>query len=87
MLIGKYVKIIKDVWLKEKEDNIIKLIRTTPKGRKNLVWCKMAVLLAVVFVLDVTLNGSNLLLGKFTYGLGGMGRQLVSVIAYKASIW
>lgn len=75
------------LWLKEKEDNIIKLLRTTPKGRKNLVWCKMAVLLSVVSALDVILNGSNILLGKFMYGLGDMGRQLVSVIAYKASIW
>ncbi len=74
------------VWLRDKEDNNLVLIRTTPVGRTTLVFSKLFMLTVFVFLLNIFLNGVNLLVGEAVYGLGELGREIVSVLGYRSTV-
>ena len=74
------------VWLRDKEDNNLVLIRTTPVGRTTLVLSKLFMLTIFVFLLNLLLNGVNLLVGEAMYGLGDLKREIISVLGYRNTV-
>lgn len=74
------------VWLRDKEDNNLVLIRTTPVGRTTLVLSKLFMLTVFVFLLNILLNGANLLVGEVLYGLGNLEREIISVLGYRSTV-
>ncbi|MBE5949359.1 MAG: hypothetical protein E7261_10065 [Lachnospiraceae bacterium] len=74
-------------WLRDREGGTMLLIRTTPVGRTALVWYKLFLLTIVVFVLNLLLNGGNLLGSELVYGLGDLDRELISVIEYRRTVF
>ncbi len=75
------------VWLKEKEQNMLLLLRTTYRGRLSLAGSKLAVVvLACVFV-GVGLYGGNIIAAMAMFGLGDLGRPLASVCDYGHTLW
>ena len=75
------------VWLKEKEQNIMLLLRTAYRGRLSLAGSKLAlVVMACVFV-GVGLYGCNIIVAMAMFGLGDLNRPLASVCDYGHTLW
>jgi len=75
------------VWLKEREQNMLLLLRTAKNGRVRLALCKLAVLVVSCVGAGVLLYGSNLVVAGIRYDLGDMSRPLASVFEYGHTLW
>ncbi len=75
------------LWLKEKEQNMMLLIRTTYNGRIKLAASKLAVLVFTCVFAGVGLYGGNALAGAVMYGLGDLTRPLATVYDYGHTLW
>ncbi len=75
------------LWLKEREQNMMVLIRTTYNGRLKLAASKLMALVFVCVFLGIGLYGGNALAGAFMYGLGDLGRPLATVYDYGHTLW
>lgn len=75
------------VWLKEKEQNMMLLLRTTYRGRVSLAGSKLAVMVMSCVFLGVGLYGGNAIAAACMYGLGDLGRPLASVYDYGHTLW
>ena len=75
------------VWIKEKEQGVLLLIRTSGKGRKSLAVTKLTALVIACVVSVIGLYVSNLLVAERLYGLGDMSRPLASVYMYGTTVW
>jgi len=75
------------VWLKEREQNVLLLLRTTCHGRISLAGSKLEVMVMACIVLGVGLYGGNALVAEVMYGLGDLGRPLASVCDYGHTLW
>ena len=76
------------VWLKEREQNMMLLLRTTYRGRVSLAASKLAVMVISCMFLGVGLYGGNALAASLMYGgLGDLTRPLASVYDYGHTLW
>lgn len=75
------------LWLKEREQNMLLLIRTTYNGRIKLAVSKLTVLIFTCAFAGVGLYGSNALVGAIMYGLGDLSRPLATVYDYGHTLW
>ncbi len=75
------------VWLKEREQNMMLLLRTTYRGRVSLAGSKLAVMVMSCVFLGVGLYGGNAIAASLMYGLGDLGRPLASVYDYGHTLW
>lgn len=75
------------VWLKEKEDGMLVIIRTSKNGRMRLGFTKFAVLVTSVVLVGILLYLSGILAAVFTYGLGDVTRSIVTVSEYIGALW
>lgn len=75
------------VWLKEREQGMLLLIRTAKSGRVKLALCKITVLVFLCMCMAVLLYGSNLIVSRFVYDLGDFSRPLATVYEYRSTLW
>ncbi len=75
------------LWIKEREQGMMLLIRTTSGGRLRLATAKIAVLVVVCIFLGIGLYGGNALAGAIMYGLGDLSRPLANVNDYGHTLW
>lgn len=75
------------VWLKEKEDGMLVIIRTSKNGRMRLGFTKFAVLVTSVVLAGTLLYLSGIMAAAFTYGLGDVTRSIVTVSEYIGALW
>lgn len=75
------------VWLKEREQKIMLLLRTSYKGRGSLAASKIAVMILSCIFLGIGLYGGNAVAASFMYGLGDLGRPLATVYDYGRTLW
>lgn len=75
------------VWLKEREQNMLLLLRTTRNGRIRLALCKLAVLAISCVGTGVLLYGINMLTAGVMYDFGDFSRPLASVYEYGHTLW
>ena len=75
------------VWLKEREQGMLLLLRTTKNGRIKLATCKLVVLVFLCFCMAFALYGSNLLVAGIMYDMGDFSRPLAAVYDYGATLW
>ncbi len=75
------------VWLKEKEQKVMLLIRTTYRGRGRLAVSKLSVMIGVSIFLSIGLYGGNAIAASVMYGLGDLGRPLATVYNYGHTMW
>ncbi|MBQ9765872.1 MAG: hypothetical protein IJW18_06720 [Lachnospiraceae bacterium] len=75
------------VWLKEREHNMLLLLRTTCHGRVKLAGSKLTVMIMSCIFLGVGLYGGNAIAASIMYGLGDLGRPLASVYDYGHTLW
>lgn len=75
------------VWLKEREQNMLLLLRTTCGGRVRLAVSKLTVMVLTCVLLGVGLYGGNAVAASGMYGLGDLGRPLATVYDYGHTLW
>ncbi len=75
------------IWLKEKEQDILSIIRTTKNGRVKLAVTKLLVLATMCAISTSLLYLSSIFAAELTYGLGDVTRTIVSVRDYKGALW
>ncbi len=75
------------IWLMEREDGVLFLIRTTRRGRTRLALSKLAVMGMFAVFSCVTLYFSNAVMAAFMYGLGSFYRPLASVYDFGRTMW
>ncbi|MBR6637692.1 MAG: hypothetical protein IKK96_02395, partial [Lachnospiraceae bacterium] len=75
------------IWLKEKEQDMLSIIRTTKNGRIKLAVTKLLVLATMCAISTALLYLSSIFAAEFTYGLGDLTRTIVSVRDYKGALW
>ncbi len=75
------------VWLKEREQSMLLLLRTTRNGRIKLAMCKLFVLVFLCLGMAFALYGSNLLVAGMMYDMGDLSRPLAAVYDYRATLW
>ncbi|MFC6546975.1 hypothetical protein ACFQBN_09825 [Cohnella cellulosilytica] len=67
----------------EKDSGIVRLIRSTAKGRFPLVSAKLVALISMSVILTVFFYGIVLLLAQYLYGLGDLSRYVQSMEAFR----
>ena len=75
------------LWLKEKEQKVLLLIRTTYHGRSRLAVSKLMVMMASAIFIGLVLYGGNAVAASFMYGLGELDRPLAAVYDYGHTMW
>lgn len=75
------------LWIKEREQGMLLLIRTTNNGRLRLAAAKIVVIFIVCIFLALGLYGGNALAGAVMYGLGDLSRPLANVNEYGHTLW
>lgn len=75
------------VWLKEKEQGMLTILRTAKNGRAKLGITKLAVFAVVVVICGTLLYLSNIAAAFFTYGLGDVTRPVIAVDEYIGALW
>ncbi len=75
------------LWLKEKEQKVLLLIRTTYHGRSRLALSKLGVMVATAVFIGIGLYGGNAVAASFMYGLGELDRPLATVYDYGHTMW
>lgn len=75
------------IWLKEREQNMMLLLRTTYCGRKKLAVSKLLVMIVSCVFLGAGLYGGNAIAASVMYGLGDLSRPLASVYEYGHTLW
>lgn len=73
LLVGVYL------FLQEKENGLVRLLRTNKKGRSSLILAKLSVYSAVSVLLCLAFYGSVLLAAHKLYGFGDTGRSIQSM--------
>ena len=69
----------------EKNDNKIRLLRTTRNGRKKLMTSKIHAMIFGVIISIFTIYISNLFVSIYFYGLGNLDRPVQSIYLYRNS--
>ena len=75
------------VWLKEREQGMLLLIRTTGNGRIKLAISKLTVLVFLCFSIAFALYGSNFIVADIMYDMGSFSRPLAAVSDYRTTLW
>lgn len=75
------------VWLKEREQNMLLLLRTAKNGRIRLALCKLTVLVSSCMGAGILLYGSNMVTAGILYDFGDLSRPLASVYEYGHTLW
>lgn len=75
------------VWLREREQNVLLLLRTAKNGRIRLALCKLAVLTLSCMGVGMLLYGSNMVVAGILYDFGDLSRPLASVYEYGHTLW
>ncbi len=76
-----------NVWLKEKEQGMLGVIRTTKNGRARLALTKIGTLVMVCVSCTAVLYISNIVIAENYYGLGDVSRSVVTVDEYRGTLW
>jgi len=76
-----------NVWLKEKEQGMLGVIRTARNGRERLAVTKTGTLIAVCVLCAALLYISNIIIAELYYGLGDMSRTIATVDEYRGTLW
>lgn len=75
------------MWLKEREQNVMILVRTTYRGRIRLARSKLMVMVLSSIFIGLTLYGNNFIAALVMYGVGDLERPLASVYEYRQTLW
>ncbi len=75
------------VWLKEKEQGMLNLIRTAKNGRIKLAAAKMGALTVACTLCGTLLYVSNILISEAFYGLGDLSRTIATIDVYRGTLW
>ncbi len=75
------------VWMKEKEQGVLNLIKTTKNGRTKLAATKIGTLVTVCAVCGTILYISNIIISELCYGLGDLTRTIATVDDYRGTLW
>ena len=75
------------IWLKEKEQGVINLIRTTKNGRIKLAVSKIGVFSTVCAMCGSMLYFSNIIISELYYGLGDLSRSIATIDEYRGTLW
>lgn len=70
------------VMLRDREQGVMPLLYSMPKGRHALILNKLAVIAVCTVIVAVLFFGENLLIGAKLYGLGDLSRPLQTVMGY-----
>lgn len=70
------------VMLRDREQGVMPLLYSMPKGRHALILNKLAVIAVSTVVIAVLFFGENLLIGAKLYGLGDLSRPIQTVMGY-----
>lgn len=76
-----------NVWLKEKEQGMLGVIRTAKNGRARLALTKIVTLVMVCVSCSALLYISNMVIAEKYYGLGDLSRSIVTVDEYRGTLW
>ncbi|WP_042160811.1 ABC transporter permease [Paenibacillus gorillae] len=72
---------------REKEQQLLNLVKTTYKGRAPLIVSKLFVLAAICVVIELLLYATNFAMAFQTYGFGELSRTIQSVQGFYESTW
>ncbi|MFF2089190.1 hypothetical protein [Paenibacillus sp. NPDC058174] len=72
---------------REKEQQLLNLVKTTYKGRAPLIVSKLLVLVAICVVIELLLYATNFAMAYQTYGFGDLSRSIQSVQGFYESAW
>ena len=70
------------VMLRDREQGVMPLLYSMPKGRHALILNKLAVIAVCTVIVAVLFFGENLLIGAKLYGLGDLSRPIQTVMGY-----
>lgn len=77
--------IVGELLIKEHQQGIMPVIRTTKKGRKQVILAKIFAVFIMCFVLSLIFLSVNLLYSAVVYGLGDLSRPVQSLPGFAAS--
>lgn len=77
--------IVGELFIKEHQQGIMPVIRTTKKGRKQVILAKIFAVLVMCFILSFIFLLVNLLYASVVYGLGDLSRPVQSLPGFAAS--
>jgi len=76
-----------NMWLKEKEQGMVNLIRTARNGRVKLVASKFGVLAVACTVCGTIIYLSDIVVAGTVYGLGDLTRPIMTIDTYMGALW
>lgn len=77
--------IVGELFIKEYQQGIMPVIKTTKKGRKQVILAKIFAVLFMCFILSFVFLFINLLYASVVYGLGNLSRPVQSLPGFAAS--
>lgn len=77
--------IVGELFIKEQQQGIMPVIKTTKKGRKQVILAKIFAVLIMCFILSLIFLLVNLLYSSVVYGLGDLSRPVQSLPGFAAS--
>ena len=75
------------VFVKDKENNTIELLKTMKYGRTHLITAKAVTLFLIVFAAGILLNISSLFISSQIYGLGDLSAPIQSITGFMTSAY
>ncbi|GGG67920.1 ABC transporter permease [Paenibacillus radicis (ex Gao et al. 2016)] len=72
---------------REKEQQLLSLVKTTYQGRAPLIVAKLLVLVTICVVIELLLYATNFMMAFQTYGFGQLSRTIQSVQGFYESTW
>ena len=76
-----------ELFVSDKYDGTLALIKTTKNSRRKLFAAKTAVLCVLVFFVFTVVYASNVAIAARVYGLGDLSARIQSVAGYYTSPW